>query len=63
MHADVLDASLQDLRSNGLPPNEGGENHMSKQIANQGSSKPNPGDVQAAANKPASKPTYVPPGH
>src|SRR3981081_1555796 len=45
--------SLQDLRSNGLPLNEGGENHMSKQIANQGSSKPNPGDVQDAENKQA----------
>ncbi len=29
---------------------------MSKQIANQGTSKPAPGDMQRAANRPAAKP-------
>jgi hypothetical protein len=36
---------------------------MSKQIPNQGNSKVQPGDMQTGANKPASKPTYLPPGH
>ena len=37
---------------------------MAKQIDNQNTGvKPSPGDMQAAANKPASAPTYTPPNH